>query len=202
MTRASRLVITAALVFVAVGPLLAQGRGPRPTITSLSGDVLEDWQSQKALIVNAANAMPEDKFTYKSTPAQRDFAAQVMHIVGANQMLLGTLGGKTPAPAINATATSKADVMMALRQVYDYGEAVVKEFSDAQLVERIAPPRFMGAQASRVSVIYRALSHTNDIYGRSPSTCASTASPRRPACARESKLDGGWWEADGRRWMV
>ena len=166
MTRAGRLVVMAALVFVAGGPLVAQGRGPRPTVTSLSGDVTEDWQSQKDLIINAANAMPEDKFTYKSTPAQRDFAAQVMHIVGANRMLLGTLGGKTPAPAINMKATSKADVMIALRQVYDYGEAVVKEFSDAQLVERITPPSFMGPQASRVRVIYAALSHTNDIYGQ------------------------------------
>ena len=135
-------------------------------MTTLAGDVLDDYQGQKDLIINAANAMPDDKFTYKSTPAQRDFAAQVMHIVIVNQTMLGSLGAKTAKPAINDKATSKADVMMALRQVYDYGEAVVKEFTDAQLLERVTPPRFLGPQASRVRVIYNMLSHTNDIYGQ------------------------------------
>jgi hypothetical protein len=60
-----------------------------------------DYQGQKDLIINAANAMPDDTFNYKSTPAQRDFAAQVMHIVIVNQNMLGTLGAKTPKPAIN-----------------------------------------------------------------------------------------------------
>ena len=54
----------------------------------------------------------------------------------------------------------------AIRQSMDYGEAIVKEFSDAQLNERVAPPPFMGTQASRIRLIYGSMQHTQDIYGQ------------------------------------
>lgn len=162
-----RSIGVAVLALLTTHAAFAQGGRPAPpTITTLSGDVLADWDAQMEQIVNAADAMPADKFTYKTTEPQRDYAAQVMHIVQVNQMLLGTLGGKTPAPMIDMKATAKADVVNALRQSYEYGGKVLKEFNDAQLVERVAPPRFMGPSASRIRLIYGIMQHTNDIYGQ------------------------------------
>ena len=46
---------------------------------------------------------------------------------------------------INAQATSKADVLAALRQSMDYGAAVLKEFNDQQLMERVTSLPFLGA---------------------------------------------------------
>src|SRR5688572_2663501 len=168
MTLVKRSLVLAALAMLVAAPrpVLAQGGAAAAAITTLSGDVLEDWDRQKELIVNAVEAMPADKFTYKSTPAQRDFAAQAMHIVGANQMFLGTLGGKTPAPTIDLKATAKADVVNAIRQSYDYGASVLREFNDAQLVQRVTPPKFLGTSASRVRLAYAAMVHTSDVYGQ------------------------------------
>jgi hypothetical protein len=56
--------------------------------------------------------------------------------------------------------------MTALQQSFDYGEALVKEFNDQQLLERVMAPRFMGPTASRVRIIYFSLIHTEDIYGQ------------------------------------
>jgi uncharacterized damage-inducible protein DinB len=67
---------------------------------------------------------------------------------------------------INMQARQKADVMTALQQSFDYGEALVKEFNDQQLLERVMAPRFMGPTASRVRIIYFSLIHTEDIYGQ------------------------------------
>jgi uncharacterized damage-inducible protein DinB len=167
--RAFRLGISVVVIALLAhsAPAQAQGRrGAPPPITTLSGDVLADWTDQKDLLVNIADAMPAEKYSFKSTPAQRDFGAQVMHILEANQMLLKTLGGKTPAPAINLKATSKADILTALRQSYDYGDKVLREFNDTQLVERVAPPPFMGPSASRIRLIYGMMQHANDIYGQ------------------------------------
>jgi uncharacterized damage-inducible protein DinB len=166
--------VTVMLGLATAMPALAQGQdgrrggGPpaRPAITTLAGDILEDWTAQKELLINAADAMPADKFDYKSTPAQRTFGEQVMHIVQVNGFLYGTLKPKTPPPAINAMAKTKAEVMTALRQSFDYGEAVVKEFNDAQFNERVAPPPFMGPSASRIRLIYGSMQHTQDIYGQ------------------------------------
>jgi len=143
------------------------GRGPAPTVCmTLACDVQEDFARTRELITNMADAMPAEKYAYKSTPEQRSFAEQLMHIVQADGGLLGSIGGKTPAPTINRQAASKADVMAALKQSFDFGAAVVKEFNDQQLLERIMGPPFMGPTVSRVKVIYYDLAHTQDIYGQ------------------------------------
>jgi uncharacterized damage-inducible protein DinB len=132
---------------------------------TLASDLLKDWMQQESTMVAIAEAMPEDKFGYKSTPPQRSYGEQVMHVVQVNQMLLGTLGAKAPAPAINMKATSRADILQALRQSYDYGEAVFKEFNDATWVQPVMGPRFIG-QATRVRIANFAMTHTMDIYGQ------------------------------------
>ena len=132
---------------------------------TLASDMLKDWTQQESTMIAIAEAMPEDKFGYKSTPPQRSYGEQVMHVVQVNQMLLGTLGAKTPAPAINMKATSRADILQALRQSYDYGEAVFKEFNDSAWVQPVMGPRFIG-QATRVRIAGFAMTHTMDIYGQ------------------------------------
>jgi hypothetical protein len=96
------------------------------------------------------------------------------------------LGGKTPAPAINLKAATKADVMTALRQSMDYWEVVLKEFTDQQLNERVATPpdSFIGPSASRLRGlrIHRAqLGHLRADGGVPPPQrhCAAGQPPRR-----------------------
>ena len=142
-------------------------RGPQgPPITTLAGDVQSDLDRTRELILALVNAMPDDKFGFKPTPAQQSFGERVMHIVSVDGFLFNTLGGKTPAPTINQKATSKADILAALKQSYDWQAAVMKEFNDQQLVERVMPPPFLGSSASRVKVFYYDLQHTEDIYGQ------------------------------------
>lgn len=143
------------------------GRGaPPPACTTLACDVQADWERTRDLIVGIANAMPEDRYGFKATPAQRSFGEQVMHIVQIDAFLLGALGGKTPRPEINMKATTKTDIMAALRQSFDWGAAVIKEFSDQQLVERVKSPPFLGPMSSRARIYYFSLQHSQDVYGQ------------------------------------
>jgi uncharacterized damage-inducible protein DinB len=157
-----KLVIRSLAACTFVMALAAQASAQGVT---LAGDMLKDWQQQKTTMLAIAEAMPEDKFGYKSTPAQRSYGEQVMHVVQVNQMLLGTLGAKTPAPMINMKATTRADILNALRQSYDYGEAVFKEFNDGAWTQAVMGPRFIG-QATRVRIANFAMTHTMDIYGQ------------------------------------
>jgi uncharacterized damage-inducible protein DinB len=158
MTLARRLLVACLLVAATALPSNAQG-------VTLASDMLKDWQQQKTTMIAIADAMSEDKFGYKTTPPQRSYGEQVMHVVQVNQMLLGTLGAKTPAPTLNMKATSKADILSALRQSYDYGEAVFKEFNDGAWTQPVMGPRFIG-QATRVRIANFAMTHTMDIYGQ------------------------------------
>lgn len=179
MRRAVSMCI-AALVVLATASTMAQergqgregrgqgrGRGPgAPACTTVACDLQADWQFNRDGFVGLVNAMPEDKFGFKPTPAQESFAQRVMHVVNTDVKLLSGLGGKTPAPAVNAAASSKADVLAALNQSMDYGAAVLKEFNDQQLNERVMSLPFMGPTVSRLRLAYFSIAHTQDIYGQ------------------------------------
>ena len=143
------------------------GRGPAaPAITSLAGDIQADWTRTRGLITGIVEAMPDDKFSFKPTPAQQTFAERVLHVATTDLFILPTLGGKTPPPMINAKAATKAELLAALKQTFDYGDAVIKEFNDQQWVERVTPPPFMGPSASRLRIIYFDMQHAEDMYGQ------------------------------------
>jgi hypothetical protein len=107
-------------------------------------EIENDWSRNNVLIYGLAGAMPEDKFNYKPTPAQQTFGERVLHAAQVNFMLLQALGARTPAPAVDANATSKAASMAALQRVGEYGVAVIKEFGEQGLVARIDSPGPMG----------------------------------------------------------
>lgn len=153
-----RMLLGVVLVLASLARPSAQG-------VTLAGDLQKDWAAQKALMMKIAAEMPEDKLGFKSTPAQRSYAEQITHVASANVGLMGALGAKTAAPTINAKATDKAGALRALEQSFDYGEAVLKEFNDQQLIEAVMGPRFMG-QATRARIAYFVIAHSQDIYGQ------------------------------------
>ena len=138
--------------------------------SNLVCEVENDWSRNNYLIYGLANAMPEDKFGYKPTPAQQAFGERVLHAAQVNLLLLQALGAKTPVPAIGVNATSKAASMDALQRVGDYGVAVIKELGGAGLQARIDSPEpiawFMGPQVSRQRALYFLMSHSQDTYGQ------------------------------------
>jgi len=133
-------------------------------------EIENDWSRNNVMIYGLAGAMPEDKFSYKPTPSQQSFGERVLHVAQVNLMLLQALGAKTPAPAIDTNATSKAASMAALQRVGEYGLAVIKELGEQGLVARIDSPSpmgfFMGPQLSRQRVLYFLMTHSQDTYGQ------------------------------------
>ncbi len=133
-------------------------------------EIENDWSRNNVMIYGLAGAMPEDKFNYKPTPAQHSFGERVLHAAQINLMLLQALGAKTPAPAVDANATSKAASMAALQRVGEYGVAVIRELGEQGLLARIDSPGplafFMGPKLSRQRVLYFLMAHSQDTYGQ------------------------------------
>jgi uncharacterized damage-inducible protein DinB len=154
------------LVLAAVGVCLALAP-PRAAAQSstLNAELLRDWTEQKATMMKIADAMPEEKFSYKSTPPQRDYGQQILHVAGGNIMYLQFMGARATAPAINRNATGKAEILRALTDAFDYGAAVIKEQTDQSMMQTVETNRFLG-RSSRARVIYFLLGHTWDIYGQ------------------------------------
>ena len=131
--------LAAAALVVAASPAFAQA--------TIHGDLTKDWAGQKALLVGLANAMPEDKYGFKPTPAQRSFGEHVLHIA-----------------QVNMKATTKADMIKAMSDSFDYGAKVIAEFNNTTIQETINAA-FMGP-STRARPMFFLIGHTQDTYGQ------------------------------------
>jgi len=147
----------------------AQQANPPPVqapCATLACDIQSDWVRNNVMLYLVADAMPEDKYGFKPTPAQQTFGERVLHVASVNVDLLRTLGAKTSAPSLDLKAKSKADVIATLRQAGEYGTAVLREFNEQQLAERVRSPEFMGPMSSRERIVYFLITHSQDTYGQ------------------------------------
>lgn len=160
------LVVGLGVGMVACGGEMAQEGQTAAGGATVLADLQRDWTAQKDTMMQIADAMPEDKFGYKATDAQRTYGEQIMHVATANQGLLKTIGGMAPAPSFTAeSATTKAQILQALSDSYDYGTALLNEQTDATMLQTVQGPPFLGA-STRARIYWFLLGHTMDIYGQ------------------------------------
>ena len=147
------------MILVAVPKSYAQG-------VSVQAEMLKDWSDLKATMMKIADEMPADKYSFKSTPAQQSYGERVLHIAQVNDRFLAAVGGKAVAPTADAAATGKEASMKAMADSFDYGIALLKEQTDATMIQGVAmPPRFLGP-SSRARMYTFLIGHTWDIYGQ------------------------------------
>ena len=143
----------------AATPAPAAGRA------TVRGDLIKDWERQKETLMQIADAMPEDKFGYKSTPAQRSYGEQIMHVATVNVDILKLVGGQAAPPSFTVeSAKTKADILNALGESYDHGIALLNEQTDASITETVEAA-FLGP-STRARVFWFLLGHSMDIYGQ------------------------------------
>jgi hypothetical protein len=130
----------------------------------IKGEVQKDWAGMKDTMMKIAAEMPEDKFGYKSTPAQRSYGEQILHVAQANVGFLTGLKGKAMPPNINAKATAKTEILKALSDSFDYGTALLEEQTPESMLQTV-PARFLG-DSTRARIYYFLLGHAWDIYGQ------------------------------------
>lgn len=118
-------------------------------------------------MMKIADAMPEDKFGYKSTPPQRSYGEQIMHVALTNVDLLKVLGGKAAEPTFTAeSAKTKADMLKAMADSYDYGTALLNEQTESTIGQPIQDsPSWLGPSTG-ARIVWTLLAHTMDIYGQ------------------------------------
>lgn len=146
-------------------PATAPAATPAAGQATVLGDLLKDWQDQKDTMLKIADAMPEDKFGYKSTPAQRSYGEQVMHAALVNVDLLKVVGGTAAPPSFTAdSAKTRADILKALAESYDYGIALLNEQTEAGITQTIDAAFF--GPSTRARMFWFLLAHSMDVYGQ------------------------------------
>src|SRR5215471_10710356 len=104
--------------------------------------VAEEFRARARLsaknLMDAANAMPADKYSYKPTPPQLSFADIVVHVAQANDFLCGAIGGvKAPTRAEIGVTDSKDALVARLRETFQFCDQVLATLDDSKLTEQL-----------------------------------------------------------------
>jgi uncharacterized damage-inducible protein DinB len=135
---------------------------------SIKDGAVQDWTKLKDTMMKIAGALPEEKFGFRATPPERTWGEQILHVAEANVVQMGRLGSKATPPAVNMKATSKAEILKALADSFDFGTAALNEQTDQSMLltaENTRFDRFMGP-STKARVVYYVIGHTWDIYGQ------------------------------------
>jgi uncharacterized damage-inducible protein DinB len=140
---------------------------PKPA-PSPSQAVVESWNDIGRKLIAMAEDFPEDKYDFKTTPAQRSFAEQLLHAAGANYFFTNlALGQKPPAeedPKRDQYKT-KADVVAFVKKSFADGAAAIKAKGDKGMADLVTDPD--SNQQVRVSdMAYGFIEHSGEHYGQ------------------------------------
>jgi hypothetical protein len=128
----------------------------------------------EAEFVPAAEAMPEDKYSFAPTNGEfkgvRNFAQQVKHVAAANYMFGAAilvekppveLGGENGPDAL----TSKADIVKFLKDSFAYVHKAVGSVNEKNMVEPVKSP-FGSGNTTRLALATMVVGHCFDHYGQ------------------------------------
>ena len=87
-------------------------------------------------LINAAEKMPEDAYSFKATPDVQSFGERVVHVAGQTGTCSSLTGKRKPNPAANKT--SKADLVAALRESFDACDAAWDSMNEKSSMEMVA----------------------------------------------------------------
>jgi uncharacterized damage-inducible protein DinB len=163
MIRAVCLTLALALPLSIVQPALSAQTPERPSLESLSGGVMQLYQSIRRNIIEAAEAMPEEHYAFRPTEDVRTFGQLVGHVANA-QINFCSAGSTDPRPAMgNAEQlASKAELAAALKQSMDFCDRAFAAASDETLH---AASTFGQVPITRGYALVYNIAHDNEHYG-------------------------------------
>ena len=118
----------------------------------------------KKILIEAAESMPADKYSYKPTAAQWTFGKIIAHMAGDNRVTCSAIAGVAPekSPEPSATA-SKEELVSALKNSLTFCETAVAKVNDKMLADSVT---YYGERATRVSPLIGLVEDWSDHYSQ------------------------------------
>ena len=148
----------------AIGTVEAQQASTK--VAGFKGIFLNDWNDSENKLVQLAEAIPADKYSWRPAQGVRSFSEVYMHVAGANYFMAGPVGVKPPAGfGFNSekTVTEKAKVIQALRASCEQVRQAVMKLSDSDLNKAATAE---GQQTTIEGVLFTLSGHTHEHLGQ------------------------------------
>ncbi len=140
-------IIAVIVILSAFGGAQTAAKDAPKAAPSQSAEVLTAWNDIGGRLVEMAEDFPEDKYDFKTTPVQRTFADNLLHVASDYCRELSAIKGSQVGPAITpdkdfsrADYKTKADIGKLLKQAVADGAALIQEQGDAGLPRQSKNP--------------------------------------------------------------
>lgn len=132
-----------------------QAKDTTPPSYDMKPQSLLDLETVNKKMIQLAEAIPQDKYTWRPAPDARSVAEVFLHVTGERYFILG-LGGATPPAGFNGkdyekSTTDKAKIIEELNKSWDYTKAQINSMSNADFAKLL--PK-LGPEANAGDVIY------------------------------------------------
>ena len=166
--------LLASLILLA-GSGLAMAQDPKPAEHHSIAQVLDhSIAGVENEFVPAAEAMPEDKYSFAPTNGEfkgvRTFAQQVKHVAAVNYLVGAAILGEKPPVELGGESgpdsiKSKADIVKFLKDSFTYVHRAVATINDGNLLTPIKSP-FGQGMLTRLGMSTLIFGHCFDHYGQ------------------------------------
>ena len=139
------------------------------------GSVLNGYiSSVEGEFVPAAEAMPEDKYSFAPTNGEfkgaRTYGQQIKHVAAVNYMIAAAILGEKPPVELGGESgpdniKTKADIVKFLKDSFAYVHKAVPTINESNSVEAIASP-FSDKKTTRLELAAVIAGHCFDHYGQ------------------------------------
>ena len=147
---------------------MAQDKSAQEKPVAAPDNPLSTWTKLANLrvreyVLKSAEKMPEESYSFKPVETVRTYGQILGHVADAQYLFCSiALGEKNPAPDIEHTKTSKADLIAALNAAFAYCDKAYDGMSDASAVQTI---KLFGGDAPRLSALTVNNMHNLEHYG-------------------------------------
>ena len=105
--------------------------------------------------------MPEENYSFRTTPAVRTYGEIIGHIADTNLLLCGMAKGEQKTGNAG-TKTSKADLVAALKASFDYCDPIYNSMTDSSGAAMV---KMFGRDVTKLGVLNFNIAHDNEMYG-------------------------------------
>jgi DinB superfamily len=133
----------------------------------MKAQALLDLGGVQKKMVDLANAVPADKFTWRPSPDSRSFAEVFLHVAGERYQILALGGAAPPADfdgkTFEKSTTDKEQIVAQLNRTWDFAQKTINNMSNADFAK---PLPKLGPQANAGDVVYILVADAHEHLGQ------------------------------------
>ena len=164
-----RQLVSLGVLVVLIGAAASSARGAEAAApTGFRAEFIAEVDSVGKKLTDLANAIPQEKYSWRPAPGIRSVSEVYVHVAGGNFYLPSFMGVKIPegiTREMEKTVTEKAKVIDTMKKSFEHVKSVATNMADADLDKKVKI--FGGHEVTERALLVIMLNHMHEHLGQS-----------------------------------